>query len=226
MNRELDEFYGSLPIIKECSAGIEKYPKVYYIGKGKTGSSSLKMGIKGRVAHWHSTWFYEYVHAITSLTERNLTIYDFLEWIDLNIHPIKVIECYRDPIGQYISSLHQWEKYIHPDKLQNMLDVRYPQITFQKDIEKPDSHLEVIYLKTEDSDKWKDILAEHDLEYEPTFSLKNQNAHYTDNLKRIKTMKVFSERKLDYIYSHPKMVELYSQDEINNFKVKWGWTQE
>jgi hypothetical protein len=227
ISNELHSFFESLPVNREVSKkGFKKYPRVYYIGKGKTGSSSLMRGIDENVAHWHSTWYYEYAHGITSLTERNLTIYDFLEWIDLNIHPIQVIECYRDPIAQYISALHQWESDIPFDKLAKMLDVRYPEITFQKEIEKPDSPLGVLYLKTEDSAKWSTVLAEHNINYTYNTNLVNIKEHYIENIKKVTAHKVFSQRKLDYIYSSDKVVQLYSPEEIENFKLKWLWKEE
>ena len=227
ISNDLHSFFGSLPVNREVSKkGFKKYPRVFYIGKGKTGSSSLMKGIDENVAHWHSTWYYEYVHATSALTERNLTIYDFLEWIHINIHPIQVIECYRDPIAQYISALHQWESDINFDKLANMLDVRYPEITFQKEIEKPDSPLKVIYLKTEDSANWSNILADHNINYTSNVSLSNRNEHYFTNLKKIVHYKVFSQRKLDYIYSNDKVVQLYSPKEIEKFKLKWLWKEE
>lgn len=221
-----DDFYSNLPISREVTKkGFIKYPRIFYIGKGKTGSSSLMAGIDEKVAHWHSTWYYEYVHGISSLTTNNLTIYDFLEWIDTNIHPVKIIETFRDPIAQYVSALHQWEKNIDLDKLCNMLDVRYPEITFQKEIEKPESHLGVIYLKTEESEKWADILYEHGIKYTPMHTLTNISDKYQENVSRIPTQKTFSQRKLDYIYSKEKVVQLYSPEEIEKFKAKWLWKE-
>lgn len=223
----LDEFFGSLPYNHETYFnGDEKFrsdtpPEVYYIGKGKTGSSSLVRNIKGKkTAHWHSTRYYELVNkAKDCLSKRNLTIYDYIEWVNQNIHPVKVIEAYRDPIAQYISALYQWFGPIEVDKIRAMIDVRYPDITFQKELEKPDSPLEVIYLKTEDSKNWPEILKTHGIEYKNIIFNRTKHKSYAEAIQRIK----FPVWQLDIIYGKEKIQKLYTKKEIEQFYEKWSY---
>lgn len=223
----LNEFFSSLPCDREVYTNGNElfrspdYPTIFYIGKGKTGSSALAKNIKNaKVAHWHSTAYYEYIHTTkNALAKRNLTVYDFVEWINENIHPVKVIEAYRDPIAQYLSALAQWGLNPEYELYQKMLDVRYPKITFQKELEKPSSSLEVIYLKTENSNNWSEVLAEHGIEFNSTITNINKSIEYRTTVNRI----CLPKWQLDIIYSDEKVQELYTKEEIEQFYEKWSY---
>jgi len=223
----LNEFFASLPYDREVyTNGNElirnsSYPSIFYIGKGRTGSTSLVKNIKNsKVAHWHSTTYYEYVNRTKdALAKRNLTVYDFVEWINDNIHPVKVIEAYRDPIAQYLSALAKWKINPGYDLFEKMLDVRYPKITFQKELEKPSSSLEVIYLKTENSDNWNEVLAKHGIEFNNTVTNINKSEAYKKTVSRI----CLPKWQLDIIYGDEKVQQLYTKQEIEQFYEKWSY---
>lgn len=197
------------------------YPRVYYVGKGKTGSSALHRGIKEMTAHWHSTWYFEHVNKHKVLSSNNLTIYDFLEWIDENIHPVIILEAYREPVAQYFSALYQWFGNIDASKAQALLVDKQPQITFQKEIEKPDSRLKVIYLKSEDSHLWEDRLKHYGINYKPDL-INVSSKEWKNKISKIK----LPLWQLDRIYNHKKVQTLYSNEEIQRFYKKWGYSSD
>ena len=194
------------------------YPRVFYLGKGKTGSSALCRGIKEKTAHWHSTWYFENVNRHDQLSSNNLTMYDFVEWINENIHLVVVIEAYRDPIAQYFSALRQWFGEIDLSKAEALFVDKQPQITFQKEIEKPDSSLKVLYLKTEDSHLWENKLLNYDIIYKPDIINASSN-EWKAKISKVKIPKW----QLDRIYNHKKVQTLYSKEEIEGFYNKWGY---
>ena len=57
----------------------EFIPKIYYIGLGKTGSSSTGLSFQNEnVAHWHSVEYFEKCYQITYLSSHNLDLYDLI----------------------------------------------------------------------------------------------------------------------------------------------------
>tara|TARA_B110000908_G_C10215711_1_gene432683 strand:+ start:1001 stop:1312 length:312 start_codon:yes stop_codon:yes gene_type:complete len=72
-------------------------PKIYYIGMGKTGSSSIKYGFpKVNTAHWHNTNYFEHIYETTMLSDNNYDLYDLILYIGkkYNFKPV-IIESIR-----------------------------------------------------------------------------------------------------------------------------------
>ena len=215
-----NKIFEELPLIKEVILRGTKHPEVFYIGKGKTGSASIFKGITDKsICHWHGTQYYERIHNTNILSQNNLTIYDYIEWVDQNIHPVFVIECYRDPISQFVSSLFQWFGSLNIDKVNQILHDFFPKITFQKELEKPNSYLNVIYLKTENSSNWENELEKYNIHYKNNIANKQTSLKY----HQIKSLIKLPKWKLDLIYSDNKITKLYTKEEIKKFYEKWQY---
>jgi len=84
-------------------------PKIYYIGDGKSGSSSIKLGFPNiNVAHWHSTDYFENIYQTNLLSSNDYDLYDLVIYIGnkYNFKPV-IIESMRNPINLGISKIFQ-----------------------------------------------------------------------------------------------------------------------
>lgn len=84
-------------------------PRVYYVGRGKTGSSSILHGFSNtNVAHWHTREYFEQLYGTKLLTNNNYDLYDLIIYIGntFNFKPT-IIECIRNPIDVGISYIFQ-----------------------------------------------------------------------------------------------------------------------
>jgi len=91
----------------------EFIPKIYYIGDGKSGSSSIMMGFPTiNTAHWHDVGYFENIYETKLLTNNNYDLYDLIIYIGnkYNFKPI-IIESTRIPINLEISRIFQHIKY-------------------------------------------------------------------------------------------------------------------
>ena len=91
----------------------EFIPKIYYIGDGKSGSTSIKNGFSNvNVAHWHNVNYFENIYETTLLSSNNYDLYDLIIYIGnkYNFKPI-IIESVRNPINLGISRIFQHIKY-------------------------------------------------------------------------------------------------------------------
>lgn len=91
----------------------EFIPKVYYIGNGKCGSTSIKTGFSNiNVAHWHNINYFENLYQTKLLSSNNLDLYDLIIYIGnkYNFKPV-IIECLRNTINYEISKIFQHIKY-------------------------------------------------------------------------------------------------------------------
>jgi len=87
----------------------EFIPKIYYIGDGKSGSSSIKNGFPNiNVAHWHSVGYFENIYETKLLSSNNYDLYDLIIYIGnkYNFKPL-IIESVRNPINLGISRIFQ-----------------------------------------------------------------------------------------------------------------------
>ena len=88
-------------------------PKIYYIGDGKSGSSSIMMGFPNiNTAHWHNVDYFEKIYETKLLTNNNYDLYDLIIYIGnkYNFKPI-IIEATRYPINLEISRVFQHIKF-------------------------------------------------------------------------------------------------------------------
>lgn len=87
----------------------EFIPKIYYIGDGKSGSSSIMMGFPNiNTAHWHDTSYFEKLYDTKLLTNNNYDLYDLIIYIGnkYRFKPV-IIESTRFPINLEISRIFQ-----------------------------------------------------------------------------------------------------------------------
>ena len=91
---------------------FEFIPKIYYIGGGKTGSSSIVNGFSNvNTAHWHGVSYFEQIYKTKLLSSNNYDLYDLIIYIGnkYNFKPV-IIESIRNPINVGISSIFQFMK--------------------------------------------------------------------------------------------------------------------
>ena len=91
----------------------EFIPKIYYIGDGKSGSSSIMMGFSNiNVAHWHDISYFEKIYETKLLSNNNYDLYDLIIYIGnkYNFKPV-IIESIRNPINLGISRIFQHIKF-------------------------------------------------------------------------------------------------------------------
>jgi hypothetical protein len=119
----------------------EGVPNIYYIGIGRTGSTSiLKSFKKETTARWHSVNYFEICNNSYLLSTNNLNLYHLIQYIGkkYNFKPL-IIECIRDPISRIISVcgfklanlpnsndpywIPELDKYIKEIKSQKIYDV-------------------------------------------------------------------------------------------------------
>jgi len=95
-------------VINKNSNKIKKFmPRIYYIGDGKTGSTSLKEGFPNKnTAHWHSVLYFEHIYGTKLLSINNYDLYDLILYIGkkYNFKPI-IIESIRNYIDLNLSTI-------------------------------------------------------------------------------------------------------------------------
>jgi hypothetical protein len=87
-------------------------PEIYYYGKGKTGSTSLKYGFQRQsVAHWHCLRYFEQIYRTNILSQNGLDLYDlcFFFGEKYSFKPL-IVDSIREPIGHVISGILQYAK--------------------------------------------------------------------------------------------------------------------
>jgi hypothetical protein len=90
----------------------EFIPKIYYIGEGKSGSTSIKKGFSNvNVAHWHDVRYFEKIYETKLLSSNNYDLYDLVIYIGnkYNFKPV-IIESIRNTINIEISKIFQFIK--------------------------------------------------------------------------------------------------------------------
>jgi len=87
-----------------CIKNKLKIPRVYYVGQGKTGSTSLYRGFSETAVHWHSEQHFETAHKTTLLSDNNICLYDLILYMGhkYDFKPL-IIESYREPIARNMS---------------------------------------------------------------------------------------------------------------------------
>lgn len=206
--------------LKEVRLNGEIFPQVFYVGMGKTGSSSLFYGIKEPVAHWHDTEYFCRIHNNYSLVIEGINIYDFIldTCNEYGIEPI-FIEAIRDPVAQRLSWYFQIFK--NATAKQVIHAIQNDNWTFELNhfIEGMDDQIEPIVLRYEDIDIWQMQLALHGITYEPKHTNKRNNPEY----EKAKEMLKINQEKLAYIYNQPVVNEYYSEQEVLNFIDRWTY---
>lgn len=94
---------------KKC----EFIPKIYYIGDGKSGSTSIMKSFSNiNVAHWHNVSYFENIYKTKLLSSNNYDLYDLIIYIGnkYNFKPL-IIESVRNPINIGVSRIFQHIKH-------------------------------------------------------------------------------------------------------------------
>jgi len=83
-------------------------PRIFYVGMGKTGSSSLKKGFDESVAHWHGENYFQEIYNTRLLEEYDLCLYDLILHFGkrFEFKPL-IIESIREPIIRAVSTIGQ-----------------------------------------------------------------------------------------------------------------------
>lgn len=225
-------------------------PKVFYIGIGKTGSSSIKKHIKETVAHWHDETYFEDIYQTDLLTKNSIFLYDLILYIGkkYKFKPL-IIETYREPVARSISGLAhrnriseisttdyeefktritvdfitstsepyslKWKSYFSVDL---MAEFNKSAHYFYKEIE----NVKLLFLKLEDVKNWPSIIKDAGYQYENIISNDATKSKFSDLYSEIVAKFRLSEEDLDKIYQNSVIESLYSQNEINSFKLRWG----
>lgn len=225
-------------------------PKVFYIGIGKTGSSSIKKHIKETVAHWHDETYFEDIYQTDLLTKNYIYLYDLILYIGkkYKFKPL-IIETYREPVARSISGLAhrnriseisttdydelktrvtvdfitstsepyslKWKSYFSVDLVS---EFNKSENYFYKELE----DVKLLFLKLEDVKNWPSIISDAGYYYENIISNDATKSKFSDLYAEVVAKFRLSEEDLNKIYQNNLIESLYSQNEINSFKLKWG----
>lgn len=224
-------------------------PNIFYVGLGKSGSTSLMRGLDITVAHWHSEEYFERNYNTRLLSENNLCLYDLIIYIGkrFKFKPL-IIEAYREPVARRISFISQEvntnrkkakdiEEYI---KHINSLDIKrlltpysirwknYFGVDLIKDFNKNYNyyfnelkHVKLLFLKTETSYNWEKIFGELGYLYKSRKDNTSKDKAFSELHETVLEAYKLSEKQLDEIYSHRIIKALYSGKEIQTFKDRW-----
>jgi hypothetical protein len=89
---------------------------------------------------------------------------------------------------------------------------------FYKEIE----NVKLLFLKLEDVKNWPSIIKDAGYQYENIISNDATKSKFSDLYSEIVAKFRLSEEDLDKIYQNSVIESLYSQNEINSFKLRWG----
>lgn len=206
--------------LREVNINTTSYPTLFYIGMGKTGSSSLFHGVKSHtIAHWHDTMYFCRIHNNYSLIKEGLNVYDFANDIgkDNDFEPI-FIEAVRDPVAQRLSWYFQIFKNATAQQVIHAMqnDEWYFELNHFK--EGMEVEIEPIILRFEDIHTWQMQLALHGITYEPIHTNKRSNTEYQKAKEKLR----LPLQQLSRIYDSPAVCSYYSENEIEKFIEKWA----
>ena len=95
-------------IVKKIISKHGYLPRSFYVGMGKTGSSSLCAGCEPHCVQWHQEHYFDRIYGSNFFKDNDLDLYDLIKWIgsEYNFTPL-VIESVREPISYIISNSFQ-----------------------------------------------------------------------------------------------------------------------
>lgn len=225
-------------------------PKVFYIGIGKTGSSSIKKHINETVAHWHDESYFEEIYQTDLLTKNNLCLYDLILYMgkQYKFKPL-IIETYREPVARSISGLAHRNRIselstTNYEEFKNRITVDFITSTsepyslkwksyFSVDLigefnkttnyfYKELANIKLLFLKLEDVKNWPSIIKVAGYHYENIISNDATKSKFSDLYAEVVAKFRLSDKDLNKIYHNNLIESFYNQNEINSFKQKWG----
>lgn len=224
-------------------------PKVFYIGIGKTGSSSIKKYVNETVAHWHDEAYFETIYNTDLLTKNDICLFDLVLYLGskFNFKPL-IIESYREPVARLISGL------AHRNRISEIATTNYDEFKTQLTVEliksasepysvkwKPYFSVDVVadfnltsnyffrelpqvnllFLKLEDVKNWPSIIKLTGYNYENIKSNDATKSKLSDFYTEVVSKFSLSEQELNQIYDDKFIDAFYTTSEINAFKDKW-----
>lgn len=224
-------------------------PDVFYIGLGKTGSSSITSGLSGyTTAHWHHSRHFETLYKTDFLTSHQLDIYDVPEVLgrEYKYRPL-IVECYREPLAQHLSAVFHrvrrglWsstdaqeivdfaKKSLHkkePLALKAWVS-RYGVNVLEgfnvinKYCFAREQHVDLLFLRLEDSNIWPKIFKEIGYNFQNSHANSVAETEFHELYADVKRLYKFSNSELDNAYSDEIVRGLYTGFEIEQFKRKY-----
>ena len=94
---------------REIKLYNNEIPRIYYIGGGKSGSTSIMYSFyENSVAHWHDLKYFEKIYNCNLLSTHGYDLYDLIIYIGKKHSFIPtIIESIREPISKQISKIFQ-----------------------------------------------------------------------------------------------------------------------
>jgi hypothetical protein len=223
--------------------------KVFYIGIGKTGSSSLKKYIDETVAHWHDEQYFETIYQTDMLTKNGIYLYDLILYIG-NKYQFKplIIESYREPVARSISGLAHRNRISETSttsygEFKNQLTVElikstsepysikwksYFSVDLIAEFKKTSNYFfkdlkdaKLLFLKLEDVNNWPSIIEIAGYHYENIISNDATKSKFSDFYTEIVSKFSLSEEALNRIYDDRFVESFYNECGIDAFKEKW-----
>jgi len=224
-------------------------PKVFYVGVGKSGSQSICTGLPETAAHWHREEYFERIYDTKILSTQDISLYDFINYIGVkyNFKPL-IIESYREPVARIISHISQ---RIHKGRLEvnslkeyeeaikeriNRKRIPYSMrwkehfnVDVMEEFDSKENHffkeldsVKLLFLKLEDSSNWQRIFKSIGYDFEDVRMHSSSARPFADLYKEVVDNLKLSKRELDEIYDKEIIKALYSKEEIQTFKERWG----
>lgn len=224
-------------------------PKVFYIGMGKTGSSSIKKYINETVAHWHDEAYFETIYQTDLLTQNDICLFDLVLYLGIkyNFKPL-IIESYREPVARLISGLAHRNRISEIattsyDEFKTQLTVELIKSTsepysvkwqsyFSVDVVADFNHtsnylfrelkeVNLLFLKLENVKNWPSIIKLTGYSYENIKSNDATKSKLSNFYTEVVSKFTLSEEDLNHIYDDRFIKAFYTESEINAFKDKW-----
>jgi len=235
--------------IEVCLKNDDPLPKVFYIGIGKTGSSSIKKHINETVAHWHDEAYFETIYQTDLLTKNDICLYDLVLYIGkkYKFKPL-IIESYREPVARSISGLAHRNRISETattsyDDFKTLLTVELIKLTsapysikwksyffvdLTAEFDKTSNYLfkdlkdvRLLFLKLEDVRNWPSIIELAGYHYENIISNDATKSKFSSFYTEIVSKFSISEEDLSHIYDDRFVKTFYNESEIDAFKEKW-----
>jgi hypothetical protein len=243
-----------ISILENNSEGIVKrsghIPKFYYIGMGKSGSTTIQNSLIGEsVTHWHSASHFEAIYNTQVLTKNGLHILDVPLLLSerFKFKPT-IIECVREPISRNLSRVMQDVKMGRTkDKapfeiaelaksdvlngsfwpLAKNWRARFGADPFSGCLgDKSYFYQEtekaiLLLLKLETSQKWQGIFDEIGIKFKLASANEMRKTKHSKFYDDAKKSYRFTKEELEKVFGQSELKAIYTEEELENFKKKY-----
>lgn len=223
-------------------------PRVFYVGLGKTGSSSISIGIKENCTHWHNRDHIKILYKTSILEDNDISLYDFIMYIGekYNFKPL-IVESYRELVSRCISTtlenldtqntdIKDYKTFIDNIKIDEK-DIgpyslkwkEYFGVDIVKDFNKEKGfyykeldNVKLLFLKFDKIKEWNNIFKEIGYVYKPIWANNSNKKHQYDLYREVLQKYKVPLDKLNKIYNYPVVQAIYTPEEIKKFKNRWS----